>query len=142
MENKNIQELLKEAHMHTIFGAAAFLPAALSFYFNVLNAYANSQPMPTLTALTPLILTLVAVIAVYIQTIRHMRVRMAKNALYVLTCGVSVAALYVGSKLLGDTAGLFCATFLPYIYVRIIGHGLYKKDLALTQDEVFQANLN
>ncbi len=140
MVNKQVRELLQEAHMHTIFGAAIFLPAALSLYSKVVGADVNSQPLPMLSVLTPFILMFVAVIAVYIQTIRHMRVKLAKNALYILTCGVSLAALYVGSKFLGETVGLFCATFVPYLYVRIIGYGLYKKDLALTQDEILQAN--
>ncbi len=139
-QSKHVRELLQEAHMHTLFGAAVFLPAALSLFSKVLGAYVDSQPLPTLSLVTPFILMFTAVIAVHIQMIRHMRVSLAKNALYILTCGVSMAALYVGTKFLGETAGLFCATFVPYLYVRLIGHGLYKKDLALAEDEVLQTN--
>lgn len=140
MENEQVRKLLQEAHMHTIFGAAAFLPAALSLFSNILDAHANSRPLSTLSVMMPFILMFVAVIAIYIQMTRRMRVSLAKYSLYILTCGVSVAALYVGTRFFGETIGLLCATFVPYLYVRMIGNRVYKMDLALTQDEVLQAN--
>ncbi|EKF9265780.1 hypothetical protein O1B53_002970 [Vibrio cholerae] len=142
MQRNKVKDLLQESYMHTMFGAAAFLPAVLAWYSMVLNAFSSGQPVSTLTAMTPFILMFVTTLAVYIQIIRHMRVKLAKNALYLLTCGVSAAALYVGTKVLGDVEGLFCATFIPYLYVRIIGHRLYKKDLDLSHNEILEANQN
>ncbi len=133
--NKQIQELVAEARMHTIFGLAFLFPAGLHMLHSALDVHIS-----ILSIMTPFILMFGAVVGLYLQTIRHMRVAFAKRALLLLTCGVSYGALYVGSWFLDETAGLFCATFVPYFYVRIVGHSLYKKDIALSPDEVLQAN--
>ncbi|MEZ8028546.1 hypothetical protein [Enterovibrio norvegicus] len=137
---KNIGMLVSTAHFHGLFGVAFLLPLLFLTFQDALVAYSESRASNDLSIFIPFLLMLPLLIALQIQMFSKMRVSIAKFSLRLLACGVSYAAFFVCNRYFGYEVGLFAATFVPYFYVRVFGKGLLNKDLALTDEEVVQAN--
>lgn len=140
MSNENFQGYVRAIHMHGVFGAAFLLPLMFTSFSLLIKYLENPEALDYLTFFLPVLLMISPLAALYITTLRHFRVTQAKVSLSLLSCGICFGSLYVGNKFLGENISLFVATFIPYIYVRIIGSNLLKLEMALSDTEVCYLN--
>lgn len=140
MNNDNCQEYVRIIHMHSMFGAAFLLPLMLTSSSLLFKHVDNPESLDYLTFFLPVLLMVPPLAALYITTFRHFRVKAAKASLSLLSCGICFGSLYVGNKFLGENISFFMATFIPYIYVRIISSSVLKREKLLSENEVCYLN--
>jgi len=140
MSNETCQEYVRSIHMHGAFGAAFLLPLMLTSFSLLIKHIDNPEALDYLTVFLPVLLMISPLAALYITIFRHFRVKQTRASLSLLSCGVCFGSLYLGKKFLGEDISLFVATFIPYIYVRIIGSNLLKLEMTLSETEICYLN--
>jgi hypothetical protein len=128
------------------FGIAALLPLMLFSFQVIMNGVlavlenGTQEHGQVLALITPILLMIAPLIAIYITTLRFIRVSSARHALIIHTCGVSYCSLFLGHKIFGYAPSLFLASFIPYFYVRWIGRGMLNYEKQLTQCQIEKFN--
>lgn len=140
MSNENCQDYVRAIHMHSVFGAAFLLPLMLTSCSLLIKHLDNPEALDYLTFFLPVLLMISPLAALYITTFRHFRVKRVKASLSLLCCGICFGSLYLGNRFLGEDISLFVATFIPYIYVRIVGGNLLKQEMALSETDIRYLN--
>lgn len=133
-------------HLHMFFGVAYLLPLMMFSFQGLMHGVLSElkggshdveQLMPLIT---PILLMIAPLIALYITTLRYIRVSSARHSLIMLTCGVSYCSFFLGDKMFGYIPSIFLASFIPYFYVRWIGRGMLNNEKQLTQCQIEKFN--
>lgn len=148
MQCQHLNYYTSKIQLHMYFGVITLLPFMLLSFQKIMAAikvgfesgFAGNGH--NLELIIPIFLMVGPLIALCITTFRYLRVRMARYALGLLTCGICFGTLYVCDRLFGYVPSLFLASFIPYYYVRWVGRGMLNREILLSQSQVDKLNSN
>lgn len=129
-------DYVTEIRLHAFVGMGLLIPYSIFSFSLVMQAFNNGGALDVASLFSPMLLMVPPLIALYVALFRYLKTKTAIIALALLTCGVSYAALYIGARLISYEASLFMAVFVPYVYVRVIGRGLLKKESAMSEKDL------